>query len=353
MFSTFAEVEVVLTDWLDGPKVPGVTYRSVRLRDSPRTRLRRLGTYYRTDFPRRRLSSPPDLCVVESLDLLGLHQYGSAVPIILDEHNVYWHLLRYELVNAPFFQGWIGRRRAIQRLLIPGLLERAKRFEVRAIRRSARTLVTSEADREAVLEECPDAASKVRVMPNCVDVQRIGPFPDPTESRNVVFVGDFNYVPNREAAEFILRVLAPRQPKARFLLVGPNREPKAEAPNVLATGHAPDLSAILREATVCIAPLVHGSGTRIKILTYLAAARPVVATTKACEGLPVEDGRHLLIRDDPTEFGDAVRELLEDPHSRHRLGAQGRELVESMFDWRAQVSALRNLVAEVQAESNG
>jgi len=351
MFSEFSDVRVVLTDWFGGPRVPRVRYELVPRRNTLRTRLQRLQSYYGVRFEERDRRDPPDLVVVESPDLLGLHQYGPRVPMIFDEHNIYWNLLQYDLVNSPFFRTWLGRRRAIRRRLVPRVLERAKRFEIEAIRKSSRTLVTSETDRESILAECPDAEWKVRVLPNCVDAQRIPPLPDPAGSRHVLFVGDFGYGPNREAAEFVSRNLAPNLPDARFLLVGANPPAGVDRANVVATGRVEDLMGILRDSAVCIAPLAHGSGTRIKILTYFAAARPVVATTKACEGLPVVDGRHLLIRDEPGEFRAAVQGLLENSSERRRLGMAGRELVESEFDWRVHVSKLRDLATEVIAGS--
>ncbi len=351
MFSQFADVRVVVTDRLNGNRVPGVEYVEMPLSNSLRTRMGRMRGYYRRDFPPRKSAPSPDLVVVESLDLIGLHQYGPRVPMVLDEHNVYWNLLDYEMENAPFFQGWLGRRRAIRRVMMPRLLERAKAYEIEAIRRAARTLVTSDADRKAVVAACPEAEPRVRVLPNCADLRRVPALPDPANSRTVVFIGDFNYVPNREAAEFVYRSLAPALPNVRLLLVGPNQPSWPSVRNVVATGYVPDLLAVLRDAAICIAPLAHGSGTRIKILTYLAASRAVVATTKACEGLPVRDGQHLLIRDDPIEFRNAIYNLIEDPESRQRLGTAGRALVESAFDWPVHVPALREMAREICAES--
>jgi glycosyltransferase involved in cell wall biosynthesis len=268
--------------------------------------------------------------------------------MVLDEHNVYWNLLTYQLADAPFFRGWFGRVPLPRRWFLDRLLDRARRFEVRAIRDSARILVTSDIDRQAIVAECPDASPRVHVLPNCVDVERFPALPEHPDSRDVVFVGDFNYVPNREAAEFVSRTLAPGIPQARFLLVGSNPPEARDRPsNVVATGRVPDLGPILRDAAVCIAPLAHGSGTRIKILTYLASARPVVATTKACEGLPVLDGVHLLIRDDPREFRDAVRGLLDDAGARRSLASRGRELIASKLDWKVHVPWLREFAAEV------
>lgn len=351
MFAQFADVRVLVAGSNNGARVPQARYTWMPMHDSLRTRMRRMRTYYRDAFPKRDATDPPDLVVVESLDLLGLHQFGPDVPLLLDEHNVYWNLLQYEIHNSPFFRGRLGRRPAVRRVLTPTLLERAKRFEVQAIRRSSRTLVTSEVDRQTIAAECPDVASRVRVLPNSIDVQSIPPLPDPPDSRTVAFLGDFNYVPNLEAAAFVQRVLSPGVPTARFLLVGPNPPSGPRATNVIATGYVPDVLTVLRDTSVCIAPLFHGSGTRIKILTYLAASRPVVATTKACEGLPVQDGRHLLIRDEPMDFRAAVEGLLQDPEARHRLGAEGRKLVQSQFDWRVHVPALRALASEIRDES--
>jgi len=344
MFSQFADVRVVETDPVPSPKVPGVEYEHLPLREPPLSRLRRVRTYYRTRFPKRRPTDRPDIVVVESLDLLGLHQYGETVPLVIDEHNVYWELLPYEMVNSPFFMSRLGRNGAIRRWLVPRLLARAKGFEIAALRRASRIIVTSGPDRDTVLAELPELRDRVHILPSCVDLGRF-PGPSPSEESNdVVFIGTYNYVPNREAALFVSRDLAPKVPEARFVLVG--RDPPPEAlggPNVVANGYAPALGPVLQRAAICIAPLFRGSGTRLKVLTYLAAGKAVVATRKACEGLDVRDGVHALLRDDPVEFAGAIRDLLADPGRRRELGAAGRTLVESRYDWRAYVRSLEDM----------
>lgn len=350
MFGQFAEVRVVLTDWFRAPEVPGVTYECLPLKDTAFSRLRRLQTYYKTDFPKRSGSGRPDLVLVESLDVLGLHQYGDSVPFILDEHNVYWELLEYEMVNAPFFKTWLGRRERIRRWLLPRLRDRAKAFEVEALRRATRIFVTSERDRHLIGGEFSNLERKILVLPNCVDLDRFRVSTEAGDLRDVAFVGNYNYVPNRDAAMFISRALAPAVPEARFVLCGSN--PPAEAlqpPNVFASGFVPDLNDAFESAAVCIAPLTHGSGTRLKILEYLAAGKAVVATPKACEGLDVEDGVHILIRDDAEAFAYAIRTLLRDEEFRRRLGANGRMLVERKYDWRAYVDWLGDVVRDILA----
>lgn len=345
MLAQFADVRVVRTDWFEGPRVPGVDYVDFPVQDGLLSKLRRLSTYYKTDFPVWKPPSVPDLTIVESLDLLGLLPYEDKVPFILDEHNVYWELLEYEMVNSPLFKTWLGKRDWVRELLLPRLLARAKAYEVQALQRAGYVLVPSEPDREKILEELPHLNSRIGVIPNCIDLARVPVEPSPPESQEVVFVANYNYVPNREAARAIIDRLAPDLPEARFLLVGGNAPRWDGTPsNVEWTGYVRDLRPVLRNAAVCVAPLSQGSGTRLKILTYLGAGRPVVATPKACEGLAVEDGVHLLVREIGAPFREAVRELLEHEDLRRSLGRAGRRLVEKRYDWRVYVERLRRIV---------
>ncbi len=350
MFAAFADVRVVLTDWNHGDRVPGVRYEFEPVSDTFRSKIRRLVTYYKTDFPRRAATDRPDVVVVESLDLLGMDTYGEGVPLILDEHNVYWNLLRYDMTTTPFFQTRLGRRRFVRRLLTPYLLSRERVFERRAIRRAAVTLTTSAQDREILLAALPGFDDRIQVIPNCIDLDRFHYSPGPTSSSDVLFVGNFAYTPNREAALFVSRELQPRLPEARFVLAGAHPPSEIQGnPGVHAPGYVEDLGPLVAEARVCIAPLFQGSGTRLKILTYLAAGKPVVATHKACEGLGVEDGVQLLLREDAAAFAAAVRGLLSDTASCRRLGEAGRRFVETTYDWRVYVPRLQGIAEAVLA----
>ncbi len=353
MLAQFADVTVTLTSSHGAPPLPRVNYRIEPVFDSFLSRIRRLRTYYKTDFPSRVRTDPPDLIVIEGLDLVGRNQYDEHIPFFLDEHNVEWTVLGYEMDNAPFFRSWLGQRRLVRRLLQPGLKERAMAFERQALQRAAFTLVPSELDRQTIISELPELGTRIHVLPSCLDIERY-PVQATEPTNDVVLAANYNYVPNLEAAVFVDKVLAPRLPEARFLLVGPNL-PRgfATQANVIQTGYMKDLSQTLASASVCIAPIMKGSGTRLKILSYLAARKAVVATSKACEGLDVVDGEHVLIRDDPTGFRTAIAELLRDRETRNRLGAAGRSLVEAKYHWKVHVESLRRLLMEAIGASRG
>jgi len=89
----------------------------------------------------------------------------------------------------------------------------------------------------------------------------------------------------------------------------------------------------LAVSSVVIAPLQIGSGTRLKILEALAMQKAVVTTSVGCEGLAVENEKHLLIANRPEEFAQAVVTLLQNAEWRTKLGNAGRALVEAEYSW--------------------
>jgi glycosyltransferase involved in cell wall biosynthesis len=71
----------------------------------------------------------------------------------------------------------------------------------------------------------------------------------------------------------------------------------------------------------------------------MAMQKPVVSTTVGAEGLPVEDGKEILIADQPNEFAAAVVRVLKDGELAVKLGREARAAVCERFGW--ETAALR------------
>ena len=173
--------------------------------------------------------------------------------------------------------------------------------------------------------------------------------------RGVVFVGSFAHAPNLEAALRLAREIHPRVrsrlPDAELTLVGADPPPDlAGLPGVVVTGRVPDAAAFVNAAAVVAAPLESGAGVRIKVLDALARGKPLVATTRAVEGLELVDGEHALVRDDDVAFADALVALLDDPAARGRLGAAGRAWAQSNLSWDGVLDRYDLLYGEVAGE---
>ena len=109
---------------------------------------------------------------------------------------------------------------------------------------------------------------------------------------------------------------------------------KMEIPGLLFTGFVDNLPEILNISEVAVAPLLHGSGTRLKILEYFSCGLPVVSTSIGAEGLNVQDGVNIFIEDDAQSFAYRIIELLNDANLAARMGKAGRKIVTSTYDWK-------------------
>ena len=185
--------------------------------------------------------------------------------------------------------------------------------------------------------------SRVSVYPNAIPSTPLPPAADPSEPQVVALSGNFEYHPNRAAVNFFRREVWPylrtKWPKLIWRLIGKNpqavRNFTSGDSRIETTGPVEDAICELARARVAVAPLVSGSGTRLKIIEAWAAGVPVVSTSVGAEGLPARDGDSLLVADNGPAFALAVSRLLRSPSLAGTLRKQGRLLVEQQFTWEA------------------
>lgn len=126
-------------------------------------------------------------------------------------------------------------------------------------------------------------------------------------------------------------------PRARLVLVGDHRDrPEllrlASVPGVEVTGWVPDVRPHLDEADVVIAPILGGSGVRYKIMEACAAAKPVLATRKAAEGLGLVHGQDALLCDTVAEMAPLALQALDGTELRTRLAQGALDAAHTRFD---------------------
>ena len=91
---------------------------------------------------------------------------------------------------------------------------------------------------------------------------------------------------------------------------------------------------------VSVAPLRFGAGVKGKVLASLGRGVPVVGSPVAFEGIPVGDGREVLVADGAAEAAEALVRLHEDESLWQRLSAAGTALVAARFSPAAAEAAL-------------
>ena len=136
----------------------------------------------------------------------------------------------------------------------------------------------------------------------------------------------------------IFPLILAKIPDATLCVVGRNPSQRlqdlaARVPNIQLTGWVEDVRPYLAQRAVCIVPLRIGGGTRLKIYEAMSMAKAVVSTSIGAEGLPVKNGEHLLVADDPAAFAESTLRLLSDPSQRTQIGRGSTTLVEQNYSW--------------------
>jgi glycosyltransferase involved in cell wall biosynthesis len=212
----------------------------------------------------------------------------------------------------------------------------SREFESCWLPRFAQVLTTSEQDAKVVLGIAPGA--RVAVYPNALPSV---PRPPAGDEEVVVFSGNMGYHPNITAVRFFRTEVWPRLrerwPGLVWRLVGKSPEMVSHLTSgdsrIEVTGAVRDAITELARARVAVAPLLTGSGTRLKILEAWAAGIPMVSTSIGAEGLPVRDGETALLADGGEAFAAAVTRLLTCKELRRSVGNLGRLLLEKEFTW--------------------
>jgi glycosyltransferase involved in cell wall biosynthesis len=65
----------------------------------------------------------------------------------------------------------------------------------------------------------------------------------------------------------------------------------------------------------------------------MSMAKAVVSTSIGAEGLPVKNGEHLLMADDPASFAESTLRLLGNASQRAEIGEAARHLVQENYSW--------------------
>jgi len=209
------------------------------------------------------------------------------------------------------------------------------RLEARAVQEVDAVLSCSELDAVALRRA---GAREVHLLSNGVELR---PLPASDEPRDTVaFVGSYDWRPNVDAAVLLAREIWPRMrqacPGLRLALIGRKPPPlvrELAAEDIEVTGRVDDVAPWLVRSFATAMPLRAGSGTRLKVLEAAAAHVPIVATRLAAEGLPFQDGVHLLRAETTEEFVAALLRLRREPAVAARLTDAAWQVAQE-HDWR-------------------
>ncbi|HUP27846.1 MAG TPA: glycosyltransferase family 4 protein [Chloroflexia bacterium] len=239
------------------------------------------------------------------------------------------------------------------------LIDRMKwrRYAAGAYRRADLVLLPTGEDARLVAANVPGTTTDV-VPFGMVSQPTRTEAGDTRDENTLLFVGNYDHPPNRDAAMWLGGEIMPlvwrQRPSTRLLLVGKNPTPGIKAlssQRVEVTGEVPSVSTYLQRSTLFVAPLRSGGGMRMKLLEALSSGIPIVTTPLGAHGLEAVDGVHLLLAEDTGEMAAAIVRALGDPQLRGRLGSAGQMLVAQQQDRGNRAAHLNSVLERVVAQS--
>lgn len=340
-----------LCEWLETAPVP---------RRSTGLRLRQMLTTNRPDMSLRlwspelndRLATilrrqPFDVIEIEGIEMAPyLSTLEAAQPrplIVYDAHNAEWILQKRaclaDLKNPARWPAaaysWVQ-------------WQRLRRYEAELLRRVNHTIAMSHPDKVALRDVASDVP--ITVVPNGVDLLA---YDDVTQTKpfDLLFTGKMDFRPNIDAVlwfgRYVLPLIQAQRPGTTFAIVGQRPHPRLDVlrdlPGVTITGYVDDVRPYLAGASVYVAPLRVGGGTRLKLLEAMMMGVPIVSTTVGAEGFPVVHGQELILADEPEQFAQEILDLLASPARRVRLGAAGRIFAQANYGWDSLIPQLEKV----------
>jgi glycosyltransferase involved in cell wall biosynthesis len=298
-------------------------------------------------YTKRAFDNPENALIqIEDPLLYPLLKKNKIYHFILDEHNVNW-----EMYSAPHFD-------LKQKIYVKVASWRDKENEKLALLHAAQVICCSYRDRDIFVNEVPEIADKISVIPNCVNLKDYDPVRQfanlkPSESMShILFIGILSFPPNTDAVQLICQIIAPQSSdRCGFIIIGKNPPEINHPENVHFLGYVNDVKPYIADSDICIAPLRYGSGTRIKILAYMAMGKPVIATSKGAEGIEYTDGLNIIIEDTIEKYPEIIRQLLDDEKRCSALGREARKLIREKYDWELYRKPLEKIYREVMRDN--
>ncbi len=244
-----------------------------------------------------------------------------------------------------------GPEKILYRLEEPSV----QRYESTIWRHFNRTVFCGPADLAAVRDACARAGrpmiDNALLLPHGSDLST--PPPEPADDgETIVFLGVLATNTNVEGVLWFVSAIWPlvrvARPNARFRIAG--RRPRKAiralhgSDGIEVLGEIGDPLPFLAEASVCISPVRAAAGMQNKLLDYFRAAKAVVATTAANEGIGAPPNRVIRLADRPEDFAARILHLLDHPAEREVLGRTARAFVEDGWSWEAWFAKLEQAV---------
>lgn len=277
-----------------------------------------------------------DLIQREKFDLIHAETFyvmphipQTKIPILLVEQTIEYLVYKHfaDEFKIPF----------LKHLLYLDVFK-MKYWELKYWQQAKRVVAMSEDDKKTMVKQLFNL--DVDIVPNGVDsvfFEKI----IATKSKNpiILYLGNFTWLQNREAAKILVDKIWPLiKNKLSFVnlwVIGKNAKEffaKLESKDVR-VDEVKDVREVYQKASVLVAPIYGGGGTRYKNFEAFASGLPVVTTSIGIRGTDAKDGVEVVIRDNPEDIAEAAVKLIKSESFSKEIAENAKRMVKEKYDW--------------------
>ncbi len=280
------------------------------------------------------------------------HIPQTTIPILLVEQTIEYKVYQHFVNHLPFF---------MRPLFYPDIIK--LKFWERHYWKKASMVATVSYSDERLIKKIESSIYPVIIPNGAGEEMFIKKLPEKKLNNPIfLFVGNFFWLQNKEAAEVLIEKIYPLLKKhlKNFKLIIAGQEAKRvftkDGTNVEIIDIKPDDSQAVKNlylrASLFVSPIYGPGGTRLKILAAMASGLPVVGTKTGFEGLSVEDKKHVLYAESPGDFVKKIKLVLGNKLLYKKLQQNSYELVKEKYSWDAISSRLERVYKSIQ-KNNG
>lgn len=229
-------------------------------------------------------------------------------------------------------------------------IEEISRLESIIRRNIDHLICLSKDDKPSLIKYTGIPENRISVVPSGVSTEEIKFCGPNFKEKRIVFLGNLFFEPNAEAIKNIHQYIYPKlkRSKFKFLIVGDcpkEMKKKYEDNDFRFIGTIKNLNKAFKKSTFALAPILEGTGLRVKILNYLAAGIPTIATKAAVAGFPNKE--NFIIEDDFRKYPKIILELMNNKNYSLKIAKNGRAMIEREFDWRIIAKRVKDVYQKI------
>lgn len=266
------------------------------------------------------------LYLTQFIDIIRAH---SKAMIVLRSHNVEFEIWERLSDNQDSF---------IKKQYLSYLTKKLKKFELKQIQHIDLLLAITQRDLKTFRSY--GYLRSAKIVPVGLDTSDyLAEDKSIYNTPTISFIGSLDWIPNVEGLEWFLTDIWPellkKYPKLTFHVAGRNMPQtliERKERNVSFYGEVPDAKAFINDHPITVAPLLSGSGMRVKILEGMFLGRIVITTSLGLEGINAQHKNQVLIAETVEEFVSAIEFCFEHPIQIHNISHRAQVFAAKNYD---------------------